>query len=1112
VVFYQLITGQRPFDGTTPNALIYQHNFEEPTAPKEIDNSITDEIQAVVIKLLSKKSENRYVDADHLVNDLHNIQEGVRLEALLAEKLSTGADEARKENLSWAQRNLLKIVAGVAATLLAAGGYAWYDYQQKRTADQIQRTSDRAEAKIATNINDIRLNLKKYLDGKNEIPTAVHADLATFITLVEKNPELSNKQDTTNITTWQKKISTVSAIEIELIQLIDNNSKEFLLFADNALAKERILSLKNEIGSNAENIIRWDAVVISTDAHIEKSRNNLKQIDALTGRMSLNQRQLLQIEIDAIRPLIEDSDNLDQNIIRWNAIFSTFDSKKDRLEASLSKLSDSTILLTEPLRIKHQGDLDHLQIMLGNKHRTIQSYQNILDIALAETQTLNIDLKNRLGHSNKHLVSIVEEITYTEKLNRLINLQGISAAHKKIYEDRLLLEKSKREDLRKRLLVFNQSVPISNTQKKNIRDFYEVVGKNDPDALRWHSKLLAVEDLKTKLVHLNEITPVLADSRNNLTALIAEVGTHDGDVISWSIKLDRVENNTNFLAHLDEARSIDPRSQLVLNDLKRDIGSEDQRIIRWGKKISIVKELKSDLAQVPGNIILPVDTLKKQLHNLKTLVGNVGLNDSDLGPWAQHLSLLRGPGRPIWASDFGRDNFGLWAEMRISNPKFTDVHSLTTFEIDPNSNQTLNDDNSVALRFRFIPAGNFKQGAGEHDSLRDSDETQIEATLTSSYWIADMEVTQAIWFNITGRNPSKFKGQRNPVERISWADTQNFMERMRTQYPEVPVRLPSEAEWERACKGGIDDLIYGGPQGKTTTASVDDIAWHKNNALQKTHIAGVRQPNRLGLHDMHGNVWEWCQDGYNEYPTQDAIDHIGFGEKNVARGGSWGDEAFKLRSSNRLAVKPSMKSSYLGLRLAVNVEWKNQHEPDGNQLLAQANDVFEQFQIDQQITSNIRLFFQVEWPKVSADNTENASFEDIILAPSLRNTPNPEPVEDNEVDNVDDKNAEQSEIILEIESENQSNSSTPEVSHRKKHGRRRGSKSQSNKTTPVINYSILEDVSTADLISIVGFENKTDAINSQQEYGDLDTGEIIDLLNYLERLDVPTTANELIIP
>ena len=209
----------------------------------------------------------------------------------------------------------------------------------------------------------------------------------------------------------------------------------------------------------------------------------------------------------------------------------------------------------------------------------------------------------------------------------------------------------------------------------------------------------------------------------------------------------------------------------------------------------------------------------------------------------------------------------------------------------------------------FTMGGTSEQGSDAYD-----DEKPVHQVTLSSFSIGKYEVTQEEWEAVMGSNPSKFKGARCPVEQVSWEDCQEFIRKL-NQLTGKRFRLPTEAEWEYAARGGNKSRGYKYAGGD----NLNGVAWYTGNRGSSTHPVGQKSPNELGLYDMSGNVREWCQDWYGSYSSNSQTNPVGpnSGSSRVRRGGSWGDSARFCRSSNRFSDSPSRRDCNLGLRLVL---------------------------------------------------------------------------------------------------------------------------------------------------------------------------------------------------
>ena len=203
----------------------------------------------------------------------------------------------------------------------------------------------------------------------------------------------------------------------------------------------------------------------------------------------------------------------------------------------------------------------------------------------------------------------------------------------------------------------------------------------------------------------------------------------------------------------------------------------------------------------------------------------------------------------------------------------------------------------------------------EQGSDCESNEKPAHTVSVGDYWIGKYEVTQAQWKEIMGSNPSNFSGCDNcPVEEVSYDDITGFLQNLNQKYPGRNYRLPTEAEWEYAARGGNkkDGKKYAGSSG------MNNAGWHGSNSGSKTHAVGGKSPNGLDLYDMSGNVYEWCSDWYEAYSSGSQTNPTGAtsGSNRVNRGGSWSNGARFCRTSSRNLYSPSRRDSNLGFRLS----------------------------------------------------------------------------------------------------------------------------------------------------------------------------------------------------
>ena len=264
--------------------------------------------------------------------------------------------------------------------------------------------------------------------------------------------------------------------------------------------------------------------------------------------------------------------------------------------------------------------------------------------------------------------------------------------------------------------------------------------------------------------------------------------------------------------------------------------------------------------------------------------------------------------QPKWAQSFGQDEYGIYADVTLFG---------------------------VNQRFRWILPGQFRMGSPNKEQGRDiyevhkehfkdlesadyDGERAFDAVLTRSFWLAETACTQELWQRVMDDNPSHFKGDQYPVESVSWDDIQGFIKKINQRYPELKLMLPNEAQWEYACRAGTETPYYFGE-----AISHEQVHFSTSPGDAHSTIGVKAKPaNAWGLYQMHGNVWEWCQNRFGPYPENQAIDPSGPVDQRfkhrVLRGGSWyNSDAGLLRSAFRSYGEPDGRVNGIGFRLAL---------------------------------------------------------------------------------------------------------------------------------------------------------------------------------------------------
>ncbi|HOK06313.1 MAG TPA: formylglycine-generating enzyme family protein [Syntrophales bacterium] len=316
-------------------------------------------------------------------------------------------------------------------------------------------------------------------------------------------------------------------------------------------------------------------------------------------------------------------------------------------------------------------------------------------------------------------------------------------------------------------------------------------------------------------------------------------------------------------------------------------------------------ELKNERARQEGNrLVISYDLEGKEREadvNLTITVEGKTYKSSDLHVEGDVGKVRTGRGKRIsWniLQDFPRGFRGAvdW-ELTTGGDAFTDV--------------------TTGMSFVFVKGGCYQMG--DTFGGGDRDEKPVHEVCVDDFYIGKYEVTQGQWQRIMGSNPSHFSscGDNCPVENVSWRDVQEFIRKLNNQSGKR-YRLPTEAEWEYAARSGGKREKW---SGTSDGSSLGDYAWYDANSGGQTHPVGQKRPNGLGLHDMSGNVWEWCQDWYGRnYYSSSGRDNPGgpsSGSNRVYRGGSWFNNAAAARAAYRYGYAPGIRDGHLGFRLAL---------------------------------------------------------------------------------------------------------------------------------------------------------------------------------------------------
>ena len=966
VVFYELLCGRRPFEGDTANTVIYQHCFSEPPLPKSLNPAISDEYQAVLLRCLQKKPENRYQSAAELVKDLDDIRSGnLAQSAISTYKQTTGAAEAQRANMSWQQRHQRKLVAtAVAALLIGTSAILYVSHRAElakvrahelhaslmvldqavplpvQVEDRLAElealilghahhpdivrwqgkiakvrelssrlalleggtltASQRAAAKVdleeltravGTSDPDVlrwSAALTQVQQHEDELRAALRAaetqplDLTrrtTLAPLLTKLARMVPDQDA-QVVAWQKAISGFDAqvkYVCERLGLLDTRVK--ISEADRMTFGQLLVRAKPLLGADDERIARWSEVLAQSRARVDHYRFALKDHMAKEDLPSKSTQEMIKADLAALRAVV---DAKDPDLIAWDEQIAAANAVYDELRRELAKIDERAkddtleLALIEPTAVS----LARYKALALPGDADVSRWEERVQAARDYLSSLRERLKPLNGEQE---LTVAQQLALVGTMEQFA-AKGALEADTRLHWCKRLEREAKRVNARRQeLSSFSRRAAITPALRSGLERFAHDVGDADRDVQAWRAKLARVDALRAQLAPLEQGHGIPLDCEVTLAQLRELIGDEDAEMARWTAVAKSLQAAEKALRPLDACQPLPAESAGNLAVMRELAGETNPVYRRRQEKFDRVRQLMGAMdalldtcAQAPAAIALA----HAQFQELLTLVGDTV---PGLPTWADRLTILDGPGRPLWATGYGRDAFGIWTTATFAE---------------------------VTQKFRFVPPGTYVRGSASGEA----DEMPIRITLTRAFWLAEEECPQALWMTVNASNPSRDRGPRLPVERVSWDEVQAWIAVMRQRHPQHPqLRLPTESEWEYACRAGASGV----------SEALDQLAWFAGNARSQSEETKVRRPNQLGLYDMLGNVWEWCQDGYGAYAAAHDHDPLGTGNAlRVLRGGSWGDPAAVCRPSNRASLKPTVQSTYVGFRLAAEVEWQ----------------------------------------------------------------------------------------------------------------------------------------------------------------------------------------------
>ena len=977
VVFYELLTGQKPFAGTQANQLIYQHNFSEPKPPRSLRPDVPEAYETVCMRLMMKDPEQRYQHAADLAADVESLIAGGRVQAPPFEiRFGTGAQVAIRKHLG--RRRWIPWT--IAATLAVAASVALWLGNQALEADEVVRRRGRLAildqvasvprsssadlAWISKRLGKTQGDVLRWQNKLDQVET-LRGRLAR-LDADEKLPEASLRQASeTDLAGWETLVGSsdpdavrwharIQAAQDDIsrlrIQLAELDRSDPLTVAVEQRLRPPFQRLVHLAGHDDAEVQRWQSLLDRQGQSLKAQRAALT---ALTGPAPVSEARLKMLRHDWRQYLAMVGDQ-DKDAALWGRQLDLREVELKRLRDTIARL-DRVELVTTSLQAEVRGDLDVLAALLpledpqmaawrakifASNQRIAalrQSLGALLDVAghldagaltscqrqLAEYRAMVSPDDGRLVAWERRLVkerqdvqdlqttllrleqetpmTLAEQAACRRAIEELTQRDLLGADRRSAGERRLAGETARIVGLRAQLAEADRpGAGLSAGVIAAVAALTTATGGADAELRRWQERLAEYHRRHAALEVLDRVAPLPVDTTRLLAAYAELVPATDPDLGRWQAKVLRISEVLKILAPLGRVEPPPNAARAWLDELEdRLIGAQNPVVVAGRAKLDRLDELKVTLGILGRAQALPLDWDLEAA--LAAWVGLVGTSDKRWLAWDRRIRQLKGPGKPAWAFNYGRDAHGLWADVAVKSGQLQ--------------------------RMRFIPGGSMRLGSPVDEAGRDSDETPPRDEAVRSFWLADSECPQSLYADVCALWPSRNRAPERPVESVTRADALHFCEGLSKTVAGAEVRLPSEREWEYASRSGAEGP-YSGPLGPVERAHLGEIAWFGRSDAPRP--GRLLQPNRFGLYDCHGNVWEWVADRYLSGDGRES------GEDGVARGGSWSDRAELLRAANRLPLAVETRSTMVGFRFAISALWPEGREPGFETVVPQA--------------------------------------------------------------------------------------------------------------------------------------------------------------------------------
>ena len=738
VVFYELLTERLPFVAESAEALIFQHNFAEPTLPQQLNPNIPHDLQAVCVKCLQKEPAKRYADGAALASDLERVIAGLapRTALFAPGRLRTGGREALRAATAWRARWWVWV--GAAVLLVATLGLWWRAEDRRREADTLRQ----------------RLQ-----------PLALPAPIAeTAAADVTRLAALAGADEPT-VRMGRAKLARVGDVARQLDALTTRKTPDV---AAREAAAKHLRDLVAEVGRDGDpRMPRWQAWIDGADRELAARRQRIaERLHGMT-LVPLALRQELAGELAAFNALVGEDD---PDRRAWADLFACSGVAEATARQALARL-DQTSPLAEREIPELRSALAQLTQLAGGTGAQ-RAWQRRLDQEASEITSAQAVLAHLRDQTD---LGVAERTGITGALAALERHAAIRDADALAWHVRLAAIEREIISLRERLAVLSVPHSLPPDLGTVLNRYEQLAGFEDVQGTAWRLRYAEIRRLQERLAVLDHPGEPPTTAAVDIERLALLTGPDDPDVQRWTTRMATIQRLKEHLRRaFASPGALSDELEHALSQLATLVGSDQTEVRVWQVRVERVHMLRERLGALAARLVLAPDELlasTAEVAEYQILCGDDQIADQA----TIRLTALRGPSPPSWAVVAGHDHAGPWCDAMVGG---------------------------IRQRLRWIPPQSGMIGSPPDEPGRASDESQVLVQLSHGFWLADTECSQEFFAAVMAAWPARHRDPHAPVESVDAATADACCIRLQALLPGSRVRLPSEAEWELAMRAG----------------------------------------------------------------------------------------------------------------------------------------------------------------------------------------------------------------------------------------------------------------------------------------------------------------------